>query len=145
MAFYAPIYSDQMLRQPNSPTWFEAVNSEFYYEQQQISNLKTNYNRNLSTENMEFFHTDNSVCSVADFQMEQVQSTQFVPMHATNQTHFPNDFGQNILSPMAEPQYPIVGQAPCEGPRPWNFAQCYGFYGEPPCPMVNIIDMEDFM
>lgn len=40
---------------------------------------------------------------------------------------------------------PLNGYAPCQGPRPWNFAQCYGFYGEPACPLVNIIDIEDFM
>lgn len=39
------------------------------------------------------------------------------------------------------PQY-----APCEGgPGPWNFNYCYGFFGEPPCPYANVIDMEDFM
>lgn len=36
--------------------------------------------------------------------------------------------------------------APCEGgPGPWNFNYCYGYFGEPPCPYANIIDMEDFM
>lgn len=40
---------------------------------------------------------------------------------------------------------PLNGYAPCQGPRPWNFAQCYGFYGEPACPLVDIIDIEDFM
>lgn len=39
------------------------------------------------------------------------------------------------------PQY-----APCDGgPGPWNFNYCYGFFGEPPCPYANVIDMEDFM
>lgn len=40
---------------------------------------------------------------------------------------------------------PLNGYAPCEGPRPWNFAQCYGFYGEPACPLAKIGDIEDFM
>lgn len=36
---------------------------------------------------------------------------------------------------------------PCQGSQqhPWNFAHCYGFYGEPACQFSNIIDMEDFM
>lgn len=39
------------------------------------------------------------------------------------------------------PQY-----APCDGgPGPWNYNYCYGFFGEPPCPYANVIDMEDFM
>lgn len=34
---------------------------------------------------------------------------------------------------------------PCQGPQPWSYAQCYGFYGDAPCQYVDIIDMEDFM
>lgn len=34
---------------------------------------------------------------------------------------------------------------PCQGPQPWSYAHCYGFYGDPPCQYVDIIDMEDFM
>lgn len=34
---------------------------------------------------------------------------------------------------------------PCQGPQPWNYAYCYGYYGEEPCPYVNVVDMEDFM
>lgn len=34
---------------------------------------------------------------------------------------------------------------PCGGPQPWNFAQCYGYYGDAPCQFANVIDMEDFM
>lgn len=35
---------------------------------------------------------------------------------------------------------------PCQGPQPWNFAQCYGYYGEEaPCQFSNVVDMEDFM
>lgn len=34
---------------------------------------------------------------------------------------------------------------PCEGPQPWNYAQCYGYYGEAPCQFANVVDMEDFM
>lgn len=35
--------------------------------------------------------------------------------------------------------------APCHGPQPWNYAYCYGYYGEEPCQFSNVIDMEDFM
>lgn len=36
---------------------------------------------------------------------------------------------------------------PCRGPRPWNFAECFGLYGDaPPCQYANVaVDMEDFM
>lgn len=34
---------------------------------------------------------------------------------------------------------------PCQGPQPWNFAECYGYYGEAPCQFSSVVDMEDFM
>jgi hypothetical protein len=35
---------------------------------------------------------------------------------------------------------------PCRGPQPWNFAECFGFYGDAPCQYANVaVDMEDFM
>lgn len=34
---------------------------------------------------------------------------------------------------------------PCQGPQPWNFAQCYGYYGDAPCQFADVVDMEDFM
>ena len=34
---------------------------------------------------------------------------------------------------------------PCQGPQPWNFAHCYGYFGDAPCQFANVIDMEDFM
>lgn len=34
--------------------------------------------------------------------------------------------------------------APCQG-TPWNFAHCYGYYGEAPCQYADVVDMEDFM
>lgn len=35
--------------------------------------------------------------------------------------------------------------SPCDGPQPWDYGYCYGFYGEAPCPYLNVVDMEDFM
>jgi hypothetical protein len=40
----------------------------------------------------------------------------------------------------------IQSNPPCKGPQPWNYAQCYGYYGgEAPCQFANVVDMEDFM
>lgn len=47
--------------------------------------------------------------------------------------------GVNYFTDIAQ-TYP-----PCQGPQPWNFAQCYGYYGEAPCQFSNVVDMEDFM
>lgn len=57
-------------------------------------------------------------------------------MTAHPDAHFPNKHEIDI---------PIPEYAPCQGPRPWNYSYCYGFYGEPACPLVNLVDMEDFM
>lgn len=108
----------------HSPTWYEAVNSEFYYQQTQIHEMKSNSNQQMYVNSAQIPE-----------QMEYIEnyqpliSTQF----ASNQTYFDEN---NVT---------MHSYAPCQGPRPWNFAQCYGFYGEPACPLVNIIDMEDFM
>lgn len=40
----------------------------------------------------------------------------------------------------------IQSYPPCQGPQPWNYAQCYGYYGEAPCQFAAVgVDMEDFM
>ncbi|XP_052562291.1 protein similar isoform X1 [Culex pipiens pallens] len=46
-----------------------------------------------------------------------------------------------------EQPYPLPNVPPCQGPPggPWNYGYCYGFYGEAPCPYVDVVDMEDFM
>ena len=65
--------------------------------------------------------------------------------HANNQMIYQNNV-QHTYVPSGEfyqeltPTYP-----PCQGPQPWNFAQCYGYYGEAPCQFADVIDMEDFM
>lgn len=60
----------------------------------------------------------------------------YLPFSAHPDAHYPTENEMDI---------PVPVNAPCQGPRPWNFSYCYGFYGEPACPLVNIIDMEDFM
>lgn len=69
-------------------------------------------------------------------QHETQQSFGYLPFSAHPEAHFPLENEMDI---------PVPAYAPCQGPRPWNFSYCYGFYGEPACPLVNIIDMEDFM
>uniref|UniRef100_A0A182FL37 Uncharacterized protein n=1 Tax=Anopheles albimanus TaxID=7167 RepID=A0A182FL37_ANOAL len=45
-----------------------------------------------------------------------------------------------------EQPYLSASYAPCQGPPPWNYAYCYGYYGQDACPYVNpMVDMEDFM
>lgn len=70
------------------------------------------------------------------YQNEVLQEYGYLPFAAHPQAHFPMKNEIDI---------PLPEYAPCQGPRPWNYAYCYGFYGEPACPMINLVDMEDFM
>lgn len=79
---------------------------------------------------------------------------------------YPSYPNQGMVQPVAQPQNVFYNQSvdqgagysggayftdtmqtypPCHGPQPWNFAQCYGYYGEAPCQFSNVVDMEDFM
>lgn len=70
----------------------------------------------------------------SDYQLHA--NNQMIYQNNVQQTYVPSgDFYQELT-----PTYP-----PCQGPQPWNFAQCYGYYGEAPCQFADVIDMEDFM
>lgn len=160
------------------PGWWEAVNSEFFYEQNQIQNMSTNavYKTNINAslfdaepivpvqqypnsvgsaeQAMTTFSFENSngsasyPCSTVE---NQQQSQDQLDMQLfPQQVSSPNSFytpmssdGNIVINDTDAPVIPTY--APCQGPRPWNFAQCYGFYGEPACPLINLVDMEDFM
>lgn len=145
-----------------SPTWFEAVNSEFFYEQNQIQDMKSNHHMytagvvhptlNIHEQPLTIMATTEPTLplppppippSVTHTSMDYYQPP--IPMHFNTDAHY-------LSSSLPLPAYvddangnALVTYAPCQGPRPWNFAQCYGFYGQPACSLVNIIDMEDFM
>lgn len=107
-----------------SSTWFEAVNAEFFFEQSQVKHVRSNGNR-IFEENthqpLEHLHEDHH-----------------------HQRQLNNHLKISNLSAHCDSKS-IISYAPCQGPKPWNFAQCYGFYDQPACPLAKIIDMEDFM
>jgi hypothetical protein len=74
----------------------------------------------------------------------QIQETQNYPQ--TSQQN-PNHYSQNVqqFDSMEYFQDGAINNAPCQGPQPWNYAYCYGFYGDPPCHFADVTDMEDFM
>lgn len=123
----------------HSPTWFDAVNSEFHYDQhrkQDIINPVLNLHE--------------SPLAMATALVKPIQSHMDYYQQPIPADHI-NDDSHLQLSPSSSSLYVddnITTYAPCQGPQPWNFANfanCYGFYGQAPCPLVNIIDMEDFM
>lgn len=72
----------------------------------------------------------------------------YVQQHQQQQqVHPPVAAPQQMAPAYMEQSYPLPDYPPCVGPPggPWNFGYCYGFYGEAPCPYVDVIDMEDFM
>lgn len=115
-------------------SWWEAVNSEFAYEQGQIQNMNL-YQRCYNESQFEDGQCINS-------NMCEYQSPHFIN---DARPLVPNCYSpvQTEYSCGAFPDIPTY--APCQGPRPWNFAYCYGYYGEPACPLINMVDMEDFM
>lgn len=141
-------YAQQISHPAASQTWFEAVHSEFLYEQSQISGMNMFSNQMLQSPdyrqppNEGEMYYDPTAQIVPDavgympMQPNGVPSVNYLNSSSMAAQQFP---------PNADQSYPLAGVAPCQGPRPWNFAQCFGFYGEPACPLLNVIDMEDFM
>lgn len=140
-----------------SPTWYEAVNSEFFYEQDQVKKMKSNNQHMYSGAAVAAIaatnHTINvheqPLANVVTTSEQQTSNNNVHYYHRPMSMHFNNN-ANNYLPPPPPPSFAgdgnaIVSYAPCQGPRPWNFAQCYGFYGQPACSLLNIIDMEDFM
>lgn len=157
-------------RSHSSPTWYEAVNSEFFYEQDQIKKMQSNHQHNYANSTTVATTATNhsinlheqpltNVVTTVEHQQQQQQQQQIT--HINNNTnnnvgfyhrpmsmHFSNDANNYFPPPPSSYAGDVnatLSYPPCQGPRPWNFAQCYGFYGQPACSMLNIIDMEDFM
>lgn len=156
-----------------SPTWYEAVNSEFFYDKNQIQDMNSNNHHMYATSGVAAATTHHSVNNVVHEQPLTILTTaeqthtnidyyqRPIPMHFSSDANYlqtavpsltpPSSSPSTLLSSSSSTSYvngdgnALVTYAPCQGPRPWNFAQCYGFYGQPACSLLNIIDMEDFM
>lgn len=135
----------------HSPTWFEAVNSEFHYDQHRKQDVQLENNNNhhmYTTANgvanpVLNLHENPLTMTTTD---EPIQSNMDYYQRSTSMDYTNDD--SHLPSPSSSSLYVddnIATYAPCQGPPPWNFAQCYGYYGQAPCSLVNIIDMEDFM
>lgn len=107
-----------------SSTWFNAVNTEFFFEQCQVKKIRL-------IGNQIFGNNTNT-------QVELLHEDQQYERQLNNNLKVSN-------SSVCCENIAMISYAPCQGPKPWNFAQCYGFYGQPACPLAKIIDMEDFM
>lgn len=135
-----------------SPTWFEAVNAEFFYEQNQIQDMKSNnhhmYGANMANHSVNVHNQP--LTGVTTSEQTHANIEYYQQPSAVHSMHFNSNANYLPQSQSQSQAYlddggATVSYAPCQGPRPWNFAQCYGFYGEPACSMLNIGDMEDFM
>lgn len=105
----------------HSTDWWRAVNAEFIYEQE----LANRSGYNFAYPNYQHIDPLTS-CD---------QQTYCSPTESVDMGYIDANY-----------RYPeMQTYAPCAGPKPWNFAYCYGFYGEPACQFTNIVDMEDFM
>lgn len=160
--------NESMRPPPPSAAWWASaasIDGEFMYEQQhphhqvimgQVENAKNH-----------LAYYDDNISSVADghqqahhYQHQELPCMTNQHQSSVQQSYAPSSVGTEMLySPLSygvddgmTPPAMDYGQfdgiptyPPCHGPRPWNFAYCYGYYGEPACPMINMVDMEDFM
>lgn len=121
------------------PAWWEAVDSEFVYEQRQVRNMK------LGNQSVPHHCYEPQQIAYEDFP----SSSQSTALGYPSQTYSPDSDQYSIASFGPTNEYGSYSEMstypPCQGPRPWNFAYCYGYYGEPACPLINMVDMEDFM
>lgn len=142
----------------HSPTWIDAVNSEFYYDQhrKQDAHLKNTNNQMYTTASgvaNSAFNLPEHILAMATTPLtaDPMQKSMDYYQQPPTQMEYIRDESSSYL-PSAALTSSLYGEdssmatyAPCQGPAPWNFSQCYGFYGQAPCSLVNIIDMEDFM
>lgn len=132
-------YYDDMNNLPAQPVASAFIENGNYYNE--TNNLNSN----------QYAYSGDSVVPVSNYDNQQITTNysqqNFTPQNSApyeyyvadpnmngSSTTYPGYFIDNI------PTYP-----PCQGPQPWNYAQCYGYYGEPPCQFANVVDMEDFM
>lgn len=109
----------------STSAWWEAVTSEFVYEQGQLQKMNNKYDQQQQYDEM--------LCKI-----QPPRGFQYV--NEAEQYNMAYGLTDHSIYPDTQTY------APCQGPREsWNFAYCYGYYGEPACPMANLIDMEDFM
>lgn len=79
---------------------------------------------------------------------QQIQSYQSYPIQSIVPAPVNQFYNQDVEMNAPAANYfidSVQSYPPCLGPQPWNFAQCYGYYGEAPCQFANVVDMEDFM
>lgn len=139
----------------HSPTWIDAVNSEFYYDQhrkQDIAHLKNTTHMYPTTNGGVANSTFNLPGHMLAMATTPVDSMQKNVDYYQQQPTTPMEYGHDdsylspaLTSSLYSDDSSTAIYAPCQGPPPWNFAPCYGYYGQAPCSLVNIIDMEDFM
>lgn len=136
----------QPLEQHQQQAWWEAVNSEFVYEQGQVNKMSA-CQHGVGTATTTGSYTPNYdpyqelQCINPDTCGYPIKS--YSPSDDLAEQYATSSYCQTAPE---YGNYPVIAAyAPCQGPRPWNYAYCYGYYGEPACPLINMVDMEDFM
>lgn len=143
------------------------LNQQQYPQQQQVQNLADEnfqYYSNTAANFNNFNSFDDSVVP-SNFYENNNDNANFLPyqMHQQSSSNQANFYSNVVESSSVNTNtftstnnayvtnynfaYPesLQTHPPCAGPQPWNFAQCYGYYGDAPCQFANVIDMEDFM
>ena len=121
---------------PAMPPWWQAVTAEFVYEQDQ--QVQPSMNQCSPYEK----YDENIQCVSSNVNADgSIVNDNMIYSPFSDQSDLQSNVSDEYRSYLGIPAY-----APCQGPpQPWNYGYCYGYYGEPACPLMNMVDMEDFM
>ncbi|XP_058813465.1 protein similar [Topomyia yanbarensis] len=132
-----------------SPSFYGAQDSYYYLNKEQPG-----YGGYQATQNPVYSHQQlQSPYNVSPPGTPAVSNTGYSCQQPTPYQPYMQEHVSPPVAPLSmapaymEQPYPLPNYPPCQGPPggPWNYGYCYGFYGEAPCPYVDVIDMEDFM
>ena len=133
-------YVAYQYNQPPQQQFFTAANNECVNNNYEDGVVPSNSFENGYQQQMHLIQPNNYVASNNQFNNYYYGVNSDINVAGTSVTSYDN----NLLNP--SDNYSYQSYVPCRGPRPWNFAECFGFYGEAPCQYANVaVDMEDFM
>ena len=134
-------YVAYQYNQPPQQQFFTAANNECVSNNYEDGVVPSNSFENGYQQQMHLIQPNNYVASNNQFNNYYYGLNSDFNVAGSSVTSYDNNLNMNPSD-----NYSYQSYVPCRGPRPWNFAECFGFYGEAPCQYANVaVDMEDFM
>lgn len=140
---YQPSHYNQQIQPPQQQFFTAAANNECVNSNNNYEDgvVPSNSFENGYQQQMHLIQPNNYVASNNQFNNYYYGVNSDINAAGSSVTSYDNNPNMN-----GSDNYSYQSYVPCRGPRPWNFAECFGFYGEAPCQYANVaVDMEDFM